>query len=113
MRTIDPDAIARRLRAIRVELGLEQTAMAKWLDVGRTRYVNWEKAENFPSEQAMILLCDRTGVSLDYIYRGRLDAVPTALAIRLKAREMGIDPDSEGFDPTAVLSAAAAATRPA
>jgi DNA-binding XRE family transcriptional regulator len=105
------DEVARRLVAIRAEQGLDQTAMAKWLGVGRTRYVNWEKAENLPSEEYMVLLCDRTDVTLDYIYRGRMDAVPTALAIRLKARELGLDPDAPGFDPEPALAAAARAAR--
>jgi transcriptional regulator with XRE-family HTH domain len=103
--------IARRLRAIRMELGFDQAAMSSWLEIGRTRYVNWEKAENKPSEEAMVLLCDRTGVTLDYIYRGRLDAVQTGLAIRLTAREQGMDPDDPRFDPRDAMSALAQASK--
>ncbi|MFC4170072.1 helix-turn-helix transcriptional regulator [Teichococcus aestuarii] len=108
-----PDQIAARLRAIRAELGMDQSAFAKWLGVNRTRYVNWENAENKPGEEAMVVLCDKTGVTLDYIYRGRLDAVPTALAIRLTAREQGLDPDAAGFEPGSVTQALARAIRPA
>jgi DNA-binding XRE family transcriptional regulator len=103
--------IAKRLQAIREELHLDQNGMAKWLDVGRTRYVNWEKAENKPAEETMVALCDRTGVTLDYIYRGRLDAVPTGLAIRLTAREIGMDPDAPDFVPDEALAVVAKASR--
>lgn len=94
--TLEKD-VARRLKAVREELGMDQRAMAKWLDVGRTRYIGWERAANLPNERVMLVLCDRTGLTLDYVYRGRLDAVPLALAIRVTAREDGLDPDAPGF----------------
>lgn len=90
-------AVARRLKAVREELGRDQPSMAKWLGVGRTRYIGWERAANLPNERVMLVLCDRTGLTLDYVYRGRLDAVPLALAIRVTAREDGLDPDAPGF----------------
>lgn len=92
-------AIARRLKAIREELGLDVPAMAKALEVGRTRYLNWERAENLPNEQVMMRLCDHTGITMDYLYRGILDAVPMRLAIRVAAREQGLDPDTPGLPP--------------
>lgn len=91
--------IGQRLTAIRLERKLSPSQMADWLGVQRTRYVNWEKEQNRPSEEKMALLCEYTGVTMDYIYRGILDAVPMALAIRLKAREMGEDPDAPEYDP--------------
>lgn len=77
--------------------------MALFLGVGRTRYLNWERAENLPSETHMIALAEKTGITLDYIYRGVLDAVPMALAIRLSARERGLDPDDPDFRPAQAL----------
>ena len=95
--SVRQDAIARRLRAIRAEIGIKPPAMAKRLGVGRTRYINWETlgpSGNMPAEEAMALLCDQVpGLTMDYIYRGILDAVPHALAIRLTAHEEGLDPD--------------------
>ncbi len=105
--------VARRLRAVRAELGLSPAQMAERLGVGRTTYYNWEAENpakpNFPAEEAMAELCDLLpGLTLDYIYRGRMDAVPTSLAIRLTARELGQDPDAKDFRPEQVGAAVAA-----
>lgn len=88
-------AVARRLAAIRAEMGLDQPEMADWLGVSRSRYNNWAAGRNLPNEEAMVRLAERTQISLDYIYRGKLDAVPMALAIRLQARELDMNPDAE------------------
>jgi DNA-binding XRE family transcriptional regulator len=98
-------AIAGRLKAVRCELKKNQTEMAKWVGVGRPRYVGWESAANFPDEMAMIRLCAATGLTMDYIYRGKLDGVPLALAIRVRAREKGMDPDAADFQPEQALAA--------
>lgn len=96
--------VVRRLRAIRAELGLSPPEMAERLGVSRTTYYNWEAENptkpNFPAEEAMAKLCDLLrGLTLDYIYMGRVDTLPTGLAIRLTARELGEDPGSPGFRP--------------
>lgn len=71
---------------------------AALLGVGRTRYLYWENdgpSGNYPAEETMAHLCDLLpGLTMDYIYRGVLDAVPTKLGIRLTAREQGLDPDA-------------------
>jgi len=82
-------SVSRRLRAIREELGLTKGAMAVRLGVGRTRYLHWESlapSGNFPAIESMISLCEfLPGLTMDFIYRGKLDAVPYALALRLNA----------------------------
>lgn len=103
------EAVARRLKAVRDHVGKNVTAMADWLGVPRTRYANWERQSgsgNFPAEESMSLLCDMLpGLTLDYLYRGRLDGMPVALAIQLTAREMGEDPGAPGFDPARAAAA--------
>lgn len=91
--------IVRRLRAVREELGYQKgQEYADLLGVGRTRYANWENdraSGNYPAEETMAHLCDLLpGLTMDYIYRGVLDAVPTKLGIRLTMREQGQDPDA-------------------
>jgi transcriptional regulator with XRE-family HTH domain len=90
--------VVRRLKAIRDEKNMTAPEFAEWLGVGRTRYSNWESLGpkgNYPSEEFMAHLCDLIpGLTMDYIYRGVLDAVPTKLGIRLTAREQGQDPDA-------------------
>ena len=62
--------IAARLRALQAELHLSDREMATRLNVSRGVWSGWVNARNLPSERAMILLCDRTGVDMDWIYRG-------------------------------------------
>ena len=57
-------------------------------------------------------LCDiLPGLTMDYLYRGRLDGLPMQLAIRLASREMGIDPDAPGATGGAVVARLAGAAR--
>ena len=81
--------VARRLIAIRDEMGVSNSELARRLGVARTRYLHWispSETANFPAEESMAALCDMLpGLTLDFIYRGKLDAVPHALALRLKA----------------------------
>ncbi len=109
--------VVRRLRAIRAELGLSDAELARRLGVGRTTYLNWE-TENpskpvFPSEEAMAELCDvLPGLTLDYIYLGKLHSLRTDLAVRLTAREQGLDPLSPDFRADQVGAAVAARVAP-
>lgn len=113
--TLTHDDIARRLMAARAEIGLDKPKMASALGVGRQAYYGWEagseaKKPVFPAEEAMIKLCELLpGLTMDYLYRGKLDTMRTALAIRLMAREMGLNPDAVGFDRQAVAAAVAEA----
>lgn len=108
-------AVAVRLAAIMKELGKSRREMAEFLDVGESRLGNWlgsgEKS-NMPSEAAMARLCEKVPLlTMDYIYLGRLDAVPYAAAIRLKARELGLDPDAPDLDLAPVAAAVGLSNR--
>ncbi len=109
MRTITRDAVVARLRACRAELGLTPTQMAGRLGVSRTAYFNWEsedpKKPNMPSEEGLARLCDELpGLTLDYLYMGALETLPVKLAIRLAARELGMEPDGAEVDMPAVMA---------
>jgi transcriptional regulator with XRE-family HTH domain len=108
-------AVAVRLAAIMRELGKNRRDMAEFLGVGESRLGNWlgtgEKA-NMPSEAAMARLCEQVpALTMDYIYLGRLDAVPYSAAIRLKARELGLDPDAPDLDLGPVAAAVGLSNR--
>jgi transcriptional regulator with XRE-family HTH domain len=112
MARVNRDDMVRRLRAVREEMRLSRAALAERLGVGRTTYANWETETpakpSFPSEEAMAELCAQVaGLTLDYLYTGRLGTMRTDLAIRLTAREMGIDPDAEQFDPGQIAAVVA------
>lgn len=110
MAKLNRDAVSLRVRAVREELRLTPTDFAKRLGVGRTAYANWEainpKKPNFPSQEGIATMCElMPGLTMDYIYLGNAGKLPLNLAIRLLAREKGIDPDRPGFSPALVLPA--------
>lgn len=107
--------VARRLDAIIRELGKSRREMASFLDVGESRLGNWLASGpkgNMPAEAAMALLCSKVpALTMDYIYMGRLDGVPINLAVRLKARELGLEPDAQDLPRALVLDAVIASSR--
>jgi len=89
--------IATRLAIIREELKLSQDGMGEYLHIGRSRWLNWERAIYYPSPVIMKRLCEYTGITFDYIYRGVHAGLPRALSVRLAIREQGDDPDDPEF----------------
>jgi transcriptional regulator with XRE-family HTH domain len=82
-----------RIAAVREELGFNQTQMAKFLGVHRSRYAQWEAGRHLPRDELAILrLCEMTDVTLDWLYRGSLAGMPSALGLRLESRVAGAPP---------------------
>lgn len=68
--------IGGRLKAIRCGFSeLKQAAWAGKHGFGTTQYNNWEKGIRRIPVEAAEILCDRYGLTLDAIYRGRMDGV--------------------------------------
>ena len=69
-------AIGARLAAIRV--GFSDLSQKAWADLhgyGHTQYNNWENGTRRIPVETAEKLSDRYGLTLDAIYRGRLDGV--------------------------------------
>lgn len=80
--------IAKRLCAFRKTLGLTQKEFAEKHKFPRTRYNHWERGvRRIPVESAAILE-DRYGLTLDFIYLGRLRTLPHGLANTLSDGQM-------------------------
>lgn len=94
-------AICGRLRAIQAEVDKTQEEMAALVGVTRQSWSHYigPTSAAMPAEEAMILLCQRLraehGITMDWIYRGVTDCMPTKTTIRLMARLQGLDPDME------------------
>lgn len=68
--------IAARLEAIRRHFSdLSQKHWAEKHGFNRTQYNNWETGARRIPVEAAEKLCDRYGLTLDAIYRGRLDGL--------------------------------------
>jgi transcriptional regulator with XRE-family HTH domain len=88
--------VGQRLNAVREELGRSINGMSKLLGISRDVWSNWVKGRNWPDEEAMLFLCEKYGLTMDWIYRGQITSgVPLELALRLEARLDGKDPDKE------------------
>ncbi len=110
MGKLNRDAVAQRVRAILAEHGGTAIAFAERIGVERTAFANWvavnPKKPNFPSPSGVAAMCEIVpGLTMDYIYLGDAGKMPLNLAIRLLARERGLDPDRPDFSPAQVLPA--------
>jgi DNA-binding XRE family transcriptional regulator len=77
--------IADRLLALRLALDLTQKSMAKPLSVTREAYSNYERGERDPPWPIGIEICNAWGVTLDWIYRGKMDGLPHDLRRKILA----------------------------
>ena len=83
------NAIAARLRALRVALGLTQVDMANSIGSrsGAQMWANYEGAFRRISPDHVMALCRRYGVTMDWVYRGRPDMMPLELMQRIREAE--------------------------
>lgn len=73
-------AIGRRLAATRLALGFErQDDIAAALKIKRSTYNEWERGAKVINLRVAAVLCERYGLTLDWIYRG----IPAGLPVRL------------------------------
>jgi DNA-binding XRE family transcriptional regulator len=77
--------IADRLRATREALGLKAVELCRAIDCSPTRWSNYETGRQRITEEIAIRLCDVYGLTLDWIYRGRVDGLPLSLHRKLAA----------------------------
>ena len=82
----DPRRVGLRLKALASELQIPTAeAFAEWLGIGRSRAQNWFGGESLPKPHEMVRICEMTGVTLDWIYRGLSGSLPLDKSIRLQA----------------------------
>ncbi|MCV6576292.1 MAG: helix-turn-helix domain-containing protein [Cohaesibacter sp.] len=72
--------IALRLRAARAYFDMSQKEFAEAADVQQKSYNQWESGDFRASIQGAIKLRERYGISLDFIYVGNMDALPTKMS---------------------------------
>ena len=83
MSDLDP-AVALRLRAVMIAFQIATyPQLAKICDASTSSVNNWLSGANLPRVPEMIRLCERTGITLDWIYRGAIHTMDAKLAISL------------------------------
>src|SRR5208282_6842570 len=79
------DAIATRLRAIKTITGATDAQLGAYMGISRTSFANAiglnRRVTVKPKEEAIVRLCERSGLTTDFIYRGTYAGVPYELAI--------------------------------
>jgi transcriptional regulator with XRE-family HTH domain len=67
--------VGQRLRALRTGLGMSQRELCSEHGFSPAQYNNWERGARRLSIEYAQKLCDSYGLTLDYIYRGRVDGL--------------------------------------
>lgn len=83
-----PEEIGRRLRRLRRAFGFghSPSRWAEWLgDVTAGQWAFYEKGERWLSPEVAIRLCDKTGTSMDYLYRGHEGSCQVDTLARINA----------------------------
>ncbi|MCZ4351557.1 helix-turn-helix transcriptional regulator [Roseovarius aestuarii] len=75
-----PQAVGRRLAALRVYKEMIPAHFADSVDIDRTSYGRIEKGEKPLKADMAFRIAERYGVTMDYLYRGRLTELPPKLA---------------------------------
>lgn len=78
---MNPEEVGNRLRSARLALGwTSQKDFAEACDIGVTAYNNWENGRQLPKPSQLVKVCERFGLTMDFVYRGKLDALPMNLS---------------------------------
>jgi transcriptional regulator with XRE-family HTH domain len=75
-----PEAVGQRLEALRLHHALNQSEFSKSVNIDQTSYGRIEKGLKPLKADMAFRIAERWGVSMDYLYRGRLTELPPALA---------------------------------
>jgi transcriptional regulator with XRE-family HTH domain len=74
-----PREVGARLRLLRLAIGLPAGRLAAEIGVLPPRWSQWEHGRHPPDIRAMVRLCRRYRVTLDYIYLGDESGLPRRL----------------------------------
>lgn len=77
------EQIASRLRVLEAILGMSSSAIADAAGIARNTYSQWRKGKGRPQLDQAVLLCDRFGITLDWIYLGSTSGLPYQFMVRL------------------------------
>lgn len=79
-----PSQVARRLILTREALGLSQTEICRRTGIKTNTWNQWENKPQRLTLDNAIVICTVFGVTLDWIYRGRLETLPYNLGEKIK-----------------------------
>jgi transcriptional regulator with XRE-family HTH domain len=75
-----PEAVGRRVTALREHHGKTKAEFAKSVQIDATSLGNIERGKKPLKADMAFRIAERWGVPMDYLYRGRLTEIPESLA---------------------------------
>lgn len=74
-----PEAVGQRLRVLRETLELLPSTMADELQIDRSSFGKYERGERMLPDYACYRIAERYLVTMDFLYRGRLNGIDEPL----------------------------------
>ncbi|WP_146589934.1 helix-turn-helix domain-containing protein [Puniceibacterium confluentis] len=78
-------SIGARIKAVRETTAMSATDFAAVCGFNYTRYINWETGHRRIMPDEATVLCEKFGLTLDFIYRGIEAQLPQSLLIALSS----------------------------
>jgi len=78
-----PELVGQRLEALRIATGLPKGDFADTVKVDRSSYSKIIKGEKPLKAEMAFIVSERWDVAMDYLYRGRLDNLPSHLSKKI------------------------------
>jgi len=72
--------VGRNLIRAMEALGIQQADLKRLLGVDSPKIGNWLRGDNYPDPYLLTLVCDRYGLTMDWIYRGVIPGLPGGVA---------------------------------
>ena len=79
----EPAMVARRLRAIRLALGLNKASFADMVGIDRSSYTKIEKGEKPLLPYTAYRIYELYGLDMNFLYLGQVGGLPAALSRKL------------------------------
>ena len=67
MKDFNMQEMAKRIKALRLEKGVDQNTFAKEINVSNASISYWENAKQIPSAEVIFKIAEYFGVSADYL----------------------------------------------
>jgi transcriptional regulator with XRE-family HTH domain len=91
--------ISNRLRAVRKYYDLNSKDFAEQAGVPPKSYSQWESGQFRVSIDGALKIQSRYGISLDFIYTGRLDTLPNRIATALSSNPLVTNSSASTVNP--------------
>ena len=79
MRETNYKKVGRRLAAVRLAMGMKQNEFARLIGVSEQNMNNYETGRSRPRVDIAFRICQKTGITLDWIYFGDPAGLPQRL----------------------------------